>query len=124
KVSESVKAPDKILSSDAVRALSTAYFFKDAFDLPEEDFELKHKLYDFRGADVMKVIKSLDNNLECVMLVGHNHAFTSLVNMLGNKHIENIPTCGFVAIEFDEKNWKDVATGKTALTIFPRDLKK
>ena len=32
----------------------------------------------------METIKSLDDNLERVMIVGHNHAFTSIVNMLGN----------------------------------------
>jgi len=43
--------------------------------------------------------------------------------MLGNIYIENVPTCGFVAIAFDTNSWKDITVGKTIKTIFPRDLK-
>ncbi len=123
KVSSEIEAPQKIISSDAVRALTTAQFFKDAWNMPDELFETDHTLYDFSGQHVMRVIKSMDNELDRVMIVGHNHAFTSVANMLGNRYIENVPTCGFVMLEFDESNWSDITTGKTLKTIFPRDLK-
>lgn len=123
KVKSEVDPPQKIISSDATRALSTANFFKEALDISDENFETNHTLYDFRGQNVMRFIKMLDNELDSVMIVGHNHAFTSIVNMLGNKYIENVPTCGFVMLEFDEQEWKDITTGRTVKTIFPRDLK-
>ena len=123
KVKSEIVPPQRIISSDATRALSTAQFFKEAFDVSEENFETNHDLYDFRGQNVMRFIKSLDDGMDSAMIVGHNHALTSIVNMLGNKYIENVPTCGFVMLEFDEKRWKDITTGKTVKTIFPRDLK-
>ena len=123
-VKSRVDPPEKIISSDATRALETARFFKDAFQVRDEDFEVMHDLYDFRGANVMKVIKSLDDDLNKVMIVGHNHAFTSVTNMLGDRYIENVPTTGFVAIQFDEKSWSDISAGKTLLSIFPRHVKK
>lgn len=123
-VAENFEAPEQILSSDAVRALSTAQFFKEAYQIPDKEFEITHDLYDFSGHKVMETIKSLDDSLNRVMIVGHNHAFTSIANMLGNKYIDNVPTCGFVAIEFSESSWKDITTGITKNTVFPRDLKK
>ena len=123
KVSKEIEAPQRIVSSDATRALSTAQFFKEALNVDDSDFETNHDLYDFSGQNVMKIIKSLDDKLDTVMIVGHNHAFTSIVNMMGNKYIENVPTCGFVMIQFDDKKWSDITTGKTIKTIFPRDLK-
>lgn len=123
KVREELKAPQLIVSSDATRALSTAHFFKDAWEIEEENFKTDHILYDFSGQNVMRYIKSLDNSLQTVMIVGHNHAFTSLVNMLGNIYIENLPTAGFVKLEFDEDRWEDITTGRTVTKIFPRDLK-
>lgn len=123
KVKSEIVPPQKIISSDATRALSTAHFFKEALNVSEENFETNHDLYDFRGQNVMRVIKALDDSLDRVMIVGHNHAFTSLVNMMGNKYIDNIPTSGFVMLEFDENSWKDITTGKTVMTLFPRDLK-
>jgi phosphohistidine phosphatase len=71
----------------------------------------------------MRVIKSLDAKLDSVLIVGHNHAFTSVANMLGNRYIENVPTCGFVMLQFEEKNWSEITTGRTIKTIFPKDLK-
>ena len=122
-VKDEIKPPQKIISSDATRALSTANFFKKALKVEDANFETNHDLYDFSGQNVMRIIKSLDDSLERVMIVGHNHAFTSVANMLGNKYIENVPTCGFVMLEFNEKSWSDITTGKTVKTIFPRDLK-
>ena len=123
KVAKEVKPPQKIVSSDATRTLSTAQFFKDAFNIDDANFETNHSLYDFSGQSVMRIIKSFDDNLDIMMLVGHNHALTSIVNMLGDKYIENVPTCGFVMLQFDAENWKDITRGKTIKTIFPRDLK-
>lgn len=123
KVKKTITSPQRIITSDAIRALSTAKYFKEALEVKQSDFELDPVLYDFSGQNVMRLIKSLDDDLDSVMIVGHNHAFTSIVNMLGNKYIENVPTSGFVMIEFDENKWSDISTGKTIQTIFPRDLK-
>jgi len=123
KVKTEIDPPQKIITSDATRAFSTAQFFKEALKIPDANFETTHELYDFSGQNVMRIIKNLDNNLDSIMIVGHNHAFTSVANMLGNRYIENVPTCGFVMLEFDEKKWSDITTGKTVKTIFPRDLK-
>ena len=122
-VKQSVLPPQKIISSDAVRALTTAQFFKEAFEVIDANFETNSELYDFSGQNVMRIIKSLPKELDIVMIVGHNHAFTSVANMLGNRYIDNVPTCGFVMLEFDEKKWNDITTGKTVKTVFPRDLK-
>lgn len=123
KAKKKITPPQMIISSDAVRALSTAKYFKNALGIEDADFKSNSELYDFSGQNVMRCIKSLDDELDSVMIVGHNHAFTSIVNMIGNKYIENIPSSGFVMIEFDENKWGDISTGRTKKTIFPRDLK-
>lgn len=123
-VKEKLVPPEKIISSDAVRALSTALYFKKAFDIEDMDFMTNNSLYDFSGRNVIDIIKNLNDGLERVMIVGHNHAFTSIANMLGNTYIDNVPTCGFVQLEFDVSSWKNVATGKTIMTVFPKDLKE
>ncbi|AFL81846.1 phosphohistidine phosphatase SixA [Aequorivita sublithincola DSM 14238] len=123
KVNEEIEPPQKIISSDATRAFSTAQFFKDALKISDSNFETNHDLYDFSGQNALRIIKSLEHDLDTIMIVGHNHAFTSIANMLGNRYIENVPTCGFVMLQFDEEKWSTITTGKTVKTIFPRDLK-
>jgi len=121
---DEVKAPQKIITSDATRALETATYFKKAFAIDDLDFETNHGLYDFSGQQVMEIIKNLPKAVKRVMIVGHNHAFTSIANMLGNTYIDNVPTCGFVELRFEEDHWNDITTGKTIRTLFPRDLKQ
>ncbi len=122
-VKNNVPPPERIISSDANRAHSTARYFKDAWDISENIFITNHDLYDFGGQKVLDVIKSIDDSYTSAMIVGHNHAFTSIANMLGSIRIDSIPTCGFVIIEFDENSWKNLSYGKTTMTLFPRDLK-
>ena len=124
KVAAEIEAPQKIISSDATRALTTAQYFKEALHHDGLQFETTRYLYDFSGQNVLQLIKSLNDDLDRVMIVGHNHAFTSIANMLGNRYIDNVPTCGFVMIQFPENEWHKITTGKTVKTIFPRDLKK
>jgi len=123
KIKNTIVPPQKIFSSNAERAMATAKYFKEALNVADENFSTTADLYDFSGQGVMRIIKELNNDWDTVMIVGHNHAFTSLANMLGSKFIDNIPTCGFVMIEFDEKKWNDITTGKTVNTLFPRDIK-
>ncbi|MGV6828078.1 MAG: SixA phosphatase family protein [Flavobacteriales bacterium] len=122
-VASSIEKPDLIISSDAKRALTTARYFKQAFNLSENDFITNHQLYDFSGQQVLETIKNLDNLFNRVMIVGHNHAFTSIVNILGNKIIDNLPTCGFVVIKFETNDWSKLPSGKTQQTFFSRDYK-
>jgi phosphohistidine phosphatase len=122
-VKQDIIPPEKIITSDANRALSTALYFKEALKVSSANFTTNHELYDFGGQNVMGVIKGIDNSLDSVMIVGHNHAFTSIANMLGDKYLDNVPTCGFLMIEFDTDKWNKVKAGVTKMVIFPRDLK-
>ena len=71
---------DKILSSDAVRARTTANIFMDHLGIDEEHINLSYKLYDFAGRDLIEVIKECDNNINSLLIFGHNHAITAFVN--------------------------------------------
>ena len=114
---------DSIFSSPANRALHTAMIFCRQMYYPLTSFRVTTHLYDFSGDEVLHFIKDLDNNLETVMIFGHNHAFTHIANSLGNSYIENVPTSGLVHLEFDVDQWSSVEKGVTKQTIFPKQLK-
>jgi hypothetical protein len=50
-------------------------------------------------------------------------AITNFVNKFGDVFIENVPTSGFVSLQFDADSWNAINKGKTHKTIFPKDLK-
>ena len=115
--------PDYIYSSPAVRAFSTCKIFLDVFDLSEDSVSVKEELYDFGGENVVNFIKRLPNNYNLVMIFGHNHAFTSIANIFGDKFIDNLPTSGLIKLNFDISDWKDFKKGTTELIIIPKELK-
>jgi phosphohistidine phosphatase len=80
-------------------------------------------LYTFDERQLEKVIKSCDNSFESVILFGHNEAITNFVNKFGDVFIDNVPTSGFVSLQFDSDSWDTIDKGKTNKTIFPKDLK-
>lgn len=115
--------PDLILSSDAVRAKTTANIFMENLNFKEKKINLIHDLYDFSGYNLLKVVKNTDDSVNLLMVFGHNHAITAFVNSYGDKNIENVPTSGVVMLEFDITTWNNLESGNTKLMIFPRDLK-
>lgn len=114
---------DYIFSSPANRAFHTSMIFLRTLNYPLKRFSVDSDLYDFSGDKVVDFIKSLDDSLDSALIFGHNHAFTYIANTLGNKHIDNVPTSGFVQLQFKENSWSSITQGSTILTIFPKELK-
>ena len=48
---------------------------------------------------------------------------TILVNSLGDKKTDNLPTTGLCVIDFQVDSWKDIRKGKTILTLLPKNLR-
>lgn len=115
---------DGMYSSPANRAFSTCKIFLQTLQLDQSQVIISEDLYDFGGSSVLNFIKKLDDTLNSVILFGHNHAFTALVNNLGDRYVDNFPTSGLAIISFDIDQWQFVKHGQTKTLIFPRDLKR
>ena len=67
------------------------------------------------------------DELERVALVGHNPAFTDLVNyFLGSDTLENLPTAGWAELVLPIDNWSQAAAsegqGELVYLLFPKEL--
>lgn len=110
-------------SSYATRAHETAKIFKKQLNISDEDFIVKKDLYTFNQNELLSVIQTCPNDRDKLIVFGHNPALTILVNFLGDKHIDNLPTTGLCVIDFEQDHWKDIDNGKTVLTLFPKNLR-
>lgn len=110
--------PDLMLSSSAVRALATARVVAGALGYPEESIASLGQLYLALPGDILHVIHELDNQLDCVMLFGHNPGFTQLANWFSPTLISNVPTCGVIEVRFDIERWSLVGQGAPAYFRF------
>ena len=111
-----------VWSSPAKRAAQTARIFALEIPFPPEQINYIEQLYTFDDHILTKIIKTCDNKHDNLILFGHNEAITNFVNKFGDIRIDNVPTAGFVSIQFNTDDWKTIANGRTVKTIFPKDL--
>ncbi|MFS4467722.1 SixA phosphatase family protein [Maribacter sp. 2210JD10-5] len=114
---------DYAFSSPANRALHTAMICLRKLGHSLEKFTVANELYDFSGDQVLDFLKGTSNTLNSIIIFGHNHAFTHLVNALGDNYIDNLPTSGLAQIQFKVDQWSSITKGKTILTLFPKHLR-
>ncbi|WP_366183065.1 histidine phosphatase family protein [Flavobacterium ovatum] len=110
-------------SSVAKRAADTAMIFAQNLLAPIESIIFKKELYTFDERQLEEIIKSCDNLYESLILFGHNDAITNFVNKFGDINIDNVPTSGFVSMQFGTDNWKTINEGKIKKIITPKDFK-
>ncbi|MEZ4949925.1 MAG: histidine phosphatase family protein [Saprospiraceae bacterium] len=118
--------PDKIVSSPANRAITTARYFANAFNIPSEKILLNESIYEAYPDTLSKIIHQLDDAWDTVFLFGHNPGFTELANRYSNAFISNIPTCGIVRIMANVEEWENFVPGKARVTdmFTPKEFQK
>lgn len=110
--------PELIVSSPALRAYSTAIKIAAETGYAEKAVQVDKRLY-FEGIGAaLKIIQSLNLEVQSAMLVGHNPVTTALANYLANTNIANIPTCGIAEIVFDTESWQEVDSGTGMMKLF------
>jgi phosphohistidine phosphatase len=112
-----------IVCSPAKRTQKTAGIVAEILDYPVKKIELETSMYDADISDLLHIIRSFDDNLHRVMMIGHNPGFTGLIGILTNSLIENLPTAGVALLEFPFKSWKQVThqSGELKWFDFPKN---
>jgi phosphohistidine phosphatase len=119
KALEFIPLQKTIWSSSANRAKSTAILFVQNWNLDIQSIQFFDDLYTFDLRKLEQIVKSCANDVDNLILFGHNNAITDFVNKFGDIFIDNVPTAGFVSITFETNNWKDISKGKTTKILFP-----
>jgi len=100
--------PGLIISSHAARALHTAHIFARMMHYPHERVQVNENLYLNGENETYSILKSLPDELETVMIVGHNPDVTFLANRLAKCIISSISTSGVVTISFETNRWSEI----------------
>ncbi len=114
--------PGMIVSSPAVRALSTALVVAEAIGYPAARVTTDRRLYDASARQIADVVGEWSDYPDTVLLVGHNPGLTHLVNLLTGARLDNVPTAGIAFIDLDIQRWSDVrdAIGRLRLFEYPK----
>lgn len=120
------KQPACIVSSTAVRALSTALIFARTFEMDIRRVKLDPRIYESPVNRLINVIREQEDAYASIMLFGHNPSFTNISNELnGETFFDNVPTCGIVSFTFEAEQWSEVGPHKGKLNYhqFPKDFR-
>ena len=107
--------PELIITSPAVRAISTALIIARKFNNTYEMLDINTIIYDFSKEAILQFVRNMDYKLETVMIVGHDPAITQLLNYFSGKNYDKIPTCSSVCIKFRLTHWSKVSEGNGKL---------
>lgn len=122
RMAEKIKARDisiqAFLSSTANRALTTAVYFAEAYGKTKKDILLHPELYHAPELVFYDVIKTIPAEIDTAAVFSHNPGITAFVNGLTETRIDNMPTCGIFAIQFESNRWEDFNTAKKRFWFF------
>ncbi|MDR5698646.1 SixA phosphatase family protein [Agromyces aerolatus] len=100
--------PQRIRSSTALRARTTAAAIAEELDVAEASVELDATMYATSVDHLFEVIEELDDAADVVMLVGHNPEFSELVARLTDEFVE-LPTCAVAEVRLPVEHWADAS---------------
>ncbi len=111
--------PDLVLSSSAARAVRTARLAASELDLRPDRIRTTPTLYLASPDEILTVLAALDDDLETLLVVGHNPGLTQLANsLLPDLHLDNLPTAGMVVIDSPTTSWHAIGTAENRLGYF------
>jgi phosphohistidine phosphatase len=117
--------PDLIFTSSAVRAMETAELIVNKMDY-EGKLEILDVLYMAEPETYIEKINTAPEEVNQLMVVGHNPGIETLVQYLGDK-IDSMPTGAVAVIVLPINSWNelDIKTeGELSRMVLPSDLRK
>jgi len=115
--------PDKVLSSPAVRALTTASIIVRELGIAASKVVQDERLYLASPKDILRVIHELGGTAQHLMIFGHNPGITEFAEQISRERsIDNMPTCAMYTVQFDIDAWSELdwSMGVDAEFDYPR----
>ena len=118
RLSNNDNLPDKILSSPAIRAFHSATIFARTFEYLLNDITINEEIYLANKNVMLNIIKQTDNEVQNLMIFGHNPTFTDLANHFLKDKISNMPTSGIVGLKLKLESWSKIDRIKVVDSFF------
>ncbi|MGE4474090.1 MULTISPECIES: SixA phosphatase family protein [Stutzerimonas] len=115
--------PQRLLCSTAARAQATARPLAEAMGYPPAAIDYQARLYACTPDALLAVIGEQPDDLQSLMLVGHNPELTELATRLG-AGIEHMPTCAVVELVFASGRWAGIESQAPVQRLFHRPTRK
>ena len=116
--------PELIVSSTAVRAISTARAVAREIGYREDRILEEARLYHAPAETMLSIIRNAPATVGTLMVVGHNPGMTELADMLADVRIDNMPTAGMLCAEFQADDWRGIEPARARFAWFDYPKKR
>jgi phosphohistidine phosphatase len=99
---------DLLVSSPAVRALSTAALVAKELNYPPDRIQVLDGIYEADLDRLVDLIRELPDEAEQVLLVGHNPTITETASALSPSGVNEMGTAAVVCLHFQTDQWAEV----------------
>jgi CYTH domain-containing protein/phosphohistidine phosphatase SixA len=110
--------PDAVLSSPARRVRLTVEAVAAQIDIDPTIVRYDRRIYLATDHQLLDLVRAIPENLENVLLVGHNPGITDLANYLVGGSLENIPTCAVFGVDLQVSSWRQVNRAGARLLFY------
>ena len=105
KIRDAEIKPSKILSSSATRAWETALIIAKTIKYSENLLTRDDRLYLADIHNLVCIIEEQNEDVNNLMIIGHNPGLIELINLLSIKRIANLSTSGVVSLNINTDDW-------------------
>jgi len=117
--------PTRILTSPALRALTTARLFVCSMACPSRRISEVPEAYLASPAMLLDLVRRHGGRARHVMLFGHNPGISALTALLtGGDSPGEVPTCAVTSVLVPLRDWRELAPGSAALDFYDFPKKK
>lgn len=106
------------VSSTANRALTTAHYFAEVYNVDKQQVMEVPALYHAAPDVFFDVISGFNDALHNVAVFSHNPGITEFVNQLTTVRIDDMPTCAMFAIQVKTESWQNFQTAEKSFLYF------
>jgi phosphohistidine phosphatase len=110
-----LERPLCLVSSPALRAITTAHAFAEALGLPQTAIRVEPRIYEASRGNLLQLVRELEDTDSHVLLFGHNPGFTELAQLLAPCPFAELPTCAAATLGLDAAHWREVRAGAGSL---------
>lgn len=122
---QALGVPDRIVSSPALRAITTARLFADTLGIDSHQLLIQPRVYEAALPTLLRLVRGFDDEARHVMLFGHNPGLSELAHALARCPFDDLPTCAVVQIALPVDHWAQLAEHDGTLRDyqFPKRLR-
>jgi phosphohistidine phosphatase len=116
---EKEKNPGLVITSPAFRALETAFIFAGVLGIKPDHVKIDSSLY-YRTSmkTFLDLLNIINDDIDVLMLFGHNPAFTEIPDKLSSEGCEFLTKTSAVCVAFKSAKWADVKPGSGKMLYY------